>query len=247
MTDLPTSDLPTSDLSTSDFRLARPTATVDIPVAGGAIPSVVIGPIDGDPTAPGLLVIPSIFGPAPDLVRRLASLDGEPLVVLPDPFWRNGGGVVPYRDHQAAISRLRGFDAGLCADDLSAALEWTRAHSSGRVVALGICFGGPFVLRLAGLGRIAGGVTWHGSRMEGYLDRAATTTCPLRLHFGEADPITPPAAIAKIREAFAAHGDLSIVVHPGAVHGFSHDGAAYDEKACRAGLEATEELLRAER
>ena len=50
--------------------------------------------------------------------------------------------------------------------------------------------------------------------------------------------------IEKIRSVFVSHPDVSIVVHPGAEHGFSHDGRAYDEKACRAGLDAVGELLR---
>ena len=68
-------------------------------------------------------------------------------------------------------------------------------------------------------------------------------TCPLRLHFGADDPVTPPEAIEKIRAAFATHADLSIAVHPGAVHGYSHDNDAYDARACQAGLGATQELL----
>jgi dienelactone hydrolase len=57
--------------------------------------------------------------------------------------------------------------------------------------------------------------------------------------------VTPPDAIEKIRSAFAANPDVSIVVHPGAVHGYSHDGPAYDARACRAGLDAVRELLHA--
>jgi carboxymethylenebutenolidase len=122
-------------------------------------------------------------------------------------------------------------------------LDWTSARGNERVAGLGTCFGRTFVLRFAAEGRLAGVVTWHGGRMENFLERASDITCPLRLHFGEADPVTPPEAIAKIRAAFASHPDLSLVVHPGAVHGFSHDGDAYDERACRAGLDATKALL----
>jgi carboxymethylenebutenolidase len=174
---------------------------------------------------------------------RLAELSDDALIAVPDPFWRVGGGVVPYADHDAAFARLRGFDANRCSADLDAVVDWTRGRSNGRVVGLGICFGGPFVLRLASAGRLDGVVTWHGSRMEDHLDRAAEIRCPLRLHFGDVDPVTPPTAIEAVRAAFASHPDVSIVVHPGADHGFSHDGPAYDAKACRAGLDAAGELL----
>ncbi len=86
-------------------------------------------------------------------------------------------------------------------------------------------------------------MTWHGSRMESFLDRADRITCPLRFHFGSADPITPPDAIEKIRTAFAGHPDVSFVVHPGLEHGFSHQGKSYDATAAQAGLEAARELL----
>jgi carboxymethylenebutenolidase len=103
--------------------------------------------------------------------------------------------------------------------------------------------GGPFVLRFAAQGRLAGVVTWHGSRMQDHLERADDIECPLRLHFGSIDPITPPDAIDEIRDRLAKHPDLSIVIHPNADHGFSHDGTSFDATACRAGLDAITELL----
>jgi len=192
---------------------------------------------------PGLVVVPSIFGPAPDLLGRLAELADAALVVVADPFWRVGGGVVPYGDHAGAIARLQEFDRRQCFVDMRAVIDWTRGRCNGRVVGLGICFGGPYVLLAAGAASLSGVVTWHGSRMEGFLDRADRITCPLRFHFGDADPITPPAAIEQIRAAFAAHPDASFVIHPGAEHGFSHDGAAFDAIATRSAIEDTRALL----
>ena len=214
---------------------------VEIEVDGGAVPTDVLG--ERNAGRPGLVVIPSIFGPAPDLLRRLSEFGDRALVTVPDPFWRVGGGVVAYSDHSAAVGRMAGFDVGACTSDLRAVVDWTRAHGNGRVVGVGICFGGPFVLRFAGDGALDGVVTWHGSRMQNFLRRARETSCPLRFHFGSDDPVTPPDAIEAVRQAFSEHADCSIVVHPGVVHGFSHDGAAYDEKACRAGLDAVGELL----
>jgi carboxymethylenebutenolidase len=219
-----------------------PWRTECVPAEGGSVPTQV-GGSEARGGVAGLVVVPSIFGPAPDLLDRLAEFDDRALVAVPDPFWRNGGGVVPYDRHDAAIARLRGFDLRRCIDDLSAVVDHVRGRVDGPVVGLGICFGGPFVLRFAAQGRLDGVVTWHGSRMEDHLERASEIACPLRLHFGSADPISPPEAIEKIRSAFATHPDASIVVHPGADHGFSHDGPAYDQKACRAGLDAVQELL----
>ena len=51
------------------------------------------------------------------------------------------------------------------------------------------------------------------------------------------------AELEKVRAAYAHIDDVSIVAHPGAVHGFSHDGPGFDAKACRAGLDAGAEGL----
>lgn len=216
------------------------TTTVD--VEGGGVPVAVLGPADAQ-RLPALVAIPSIFGGAPDLIERLAAFADQALIAVPDPFWRVGGGVIPYGDHEAAFARLKGFEPGRCVGDMRAVAQWAKREGNGRVVGLGICFGGPYVLRLAAEGLLHGVVTWHGSRMEQHLERAGDVTCPLRLHFGGADPVTPPEAIDAIRAAFAAHPDVSIVIHPGANHGFSHEGDAFDPTACRAGLDAVEELL----
>ena len=213
-----------------------------VPVDGGGVPVHVIGPDDAS-GAPALVVVPSIFGPAPDLLADLAKLADAALVVVADPFWHEGGGVVPYADHDGAIGRLRGFELPRCLSEMNAVIDWARDRCSGRVVGLGICFGGPVVLNAAADGKLDGLITWHGSRMENHLGRAAAIRCPLRFHFGEADPVTPPDAIAKIRAAFADHPDVSFVVHPDLVHGFSHEGAAYDAAAARQGLDATRDLL----
>lgn len=222
--------------------MAGPAKTVEIEVAGGAIPTALIEP-EAPIRGPALVVVPSIFGPAPDLLERLAPLAVDALVAVPDPFWRVGGGAIPYPDRERAFARLQGFDLRAAIADLEAVLAWARARGNGRVVGLGICFGGPFVLRFAGEGLLDGGATWHGSRMENFLDRAAETRCPLRLHFGADDPISPPAAIEQIRSAFADHPDCEIAVHPGAVHGYSHDGDAWDPVAYEAGHAAVRELL----
>lgn len=211
-------------------------------VVGGAVPVRFLGP-ENARDVPGLVVVPSIFGPAPDLLSDLATLASAALVVVPDPFWHEGGGVVPYADHAGAIGRLKGFDRERCFAEMRAVIDWTRERCNGRVAGLGICFGGPVVLTAAGEGRLDGVITWHGSRMENFLERASETRCPLRFHFGEADPVSPPEAIAKIRAAFRDHPDASFVVHPGLVHGYSHQGAAFDAPAAQQGIDAARDLL----
>ncbi len=215
-----------------------------VTVDDGSVPVWTSGPHDAS-AAPGLVVIPSIYGPNPDLLAMIRSLGDAAFTVVMDPFWRVGNGAVDYGDHDTAIGRLGDFDRGLCRDDIAAVARWTAARTNGNVVGLGICFGGPDALTGATSGLFCAVATWHGSRMEQILDRLDGLEAPLRLHFGEVDPITPPEAIAAIRSAFANHCDCRIVVHPGADHGFSHDGPKWDAAATEAGMADVRALLAA--
>jgi len=213
-----------------------------IEVDGGAVPVNVLGPQDAS-AVPALLVIPSIFGPAPDLLERLEVLAGDTLVAVPDPFWRTGEGALEYSDRDTAIGRLSNFDPAASGREMATVAAWARQMSNGFVVAVGICFGGPFVLGLAATGLVNGVVTWHGSRMQGSLDLVPRIACPVRHHIGGADPVVPPEALEAIRAGFAEHPDCEIVVHPGAGHGFSHDGDDWDESAYQAGFADVVALL----
>lgn len=216
----------------------------DESTSGQGIPVHVQGPDDAS-KVPGLVVVPSIFGPAPDLLRQMAELADAALVVVADPFFSVGGGVVPYGDHATAISRLKGFDRERSFVEMRAVMDWTRARCNGRVAGLGICYGGPIVLIAAAEGALDGIITWHGSRMENYLEAADQIRCPVCFHFGGADAVSPPEAIERIREAFEHHPNATFVVHPGLEHGFSHEGRSFDEAAERAGIEDTRALLAA--
>lgn len=217
------------------------THELSIPVADGAVPVHVCGPEDASSLA-GVVVVPSIYGANHDLLAQMASVADVALTVVMDPFWRQGGGALPYTRRDDAFARVGELDRSKCRDDVEAVAGWTAERTTGRVVGLGICFGGPWVLTGAAAGHFAGAVTWHGSRMEGVLDRLEGLTAPLRLHFGDADPITPPEVIDAIRAAFADHPDCTIVIHPGADHGFSHEGPAFDRAAAEAGVADLREL-----
>lgn len=218
------------------------TRTVKLDVAAGQLPLYVQGP-DDTSTHPALVVVPSIFGPAPDLLERLSALAADTFVVVPDPFWRTGEGVVPYDDLDGAIGRLGDFDVKASASEMRAAVDWARSEGNGRVVAVGICFGAPFVLTMAADGLVDGVVTWHGSRMDSTVDRAGDIVCPVHHHAGGADAATPPELLAALAEAMAGNADAKIFVHDGAEHGFTHDGHAHDHDAERAAFGSVVDLL----
>ncbi len=215
---------------------------VDIEVEAGAVPTAVVGP-DDPSDVPAVVVVPSVFGPAPDLLVRLAELGDSALVCVPDPFWRTGDGPTPYGDMDQVGVRLTGIDIHVCRAEMGAVAAWARTQGNGRVIGIGICFGGPYVLRMAADGELDGVVTWHGSGMERVLRRAGEITCPVRHHLGSVDPITPPEVVDALREAFAGHPDAEVVVHPGVDHGFTHDGDTWDPTAYQAAFASVVDLV----
>ena len=112
------------------------------------------------------------------------------------------------------------------------------------MIGLGICFGGPVVLDLAAAGSLAGLVTWHGSRMDQFLDCVQRISCPIRMQFGGADPMTPPETIAKLESACRGNPDARFVVHPGLDHGYTLRGDRFDADALAVDLDVIRELLR---
>jgi carboxymethylenebutenolidase len=200
-------------------------------------------------TGAAVVIMPSAFGVAPDLEAQMEELAAAASVVVAiDPFYRSDGGPAAYEDMARVMARLQALDREAAYRDLGAAIDWARAQTSGQpVVLLGICFGGPYALVAAADGAVDGVVTWHGTRMEHYLERAAQMRCPMRLHFGGADPFVPHASVELVRAAFNGRGDVRIHVHEGATHGFSHRAAAraYDASAERAGMDSLRELIAA--
>jgi carboxymethylenebutenolidase len=205
----------------------------------------------GGGTGAAVVIVPSAFGIGADLEAQMEELaERASLVVAMDVFFREDAGPVPYDDRPRAMRRLQGMDRERVFRNLRATIDWTRdaargEGSGGRVVVLGICLGGPFALVAAADGFADGVVTWHGTRMEVFLERAAEMRCPMRHHFGAADPFSPPEAVEAVRKAFEGREDVAIVVHAGASHGFSQRALAraYDESAERSGMDAVRELI----
>jgi len=216
-----------------------------IPVEDGDLP-LTIARADGARAA--IVIMPSAFGVGHDLESQMEELAADAsIVVAIDPFFRGDGGPAPYEDMARVMRRLQAIDRPRALRDFRAAIDWTRAQDSGRsIVALGICFGGPFALLAAADGAVDGVVTWHGTRMENFVARAREMSCPMRLHFGSADPFVPQESVDAVRGAFSDRRDVHVFVHEGATHGFSHRAApqAFHEKAEHAGMSSVRELSR---
>jgi dienelactone hydrolase len=145
---------------------------------------------------PWVVFVPSIFGVAPDLRVQMAELGDHAQVLAVDPFHHVGGGPLPYTDFAQAVARLQQTDLPGFHAELVALLSVLTPQAP--VIGVGICFGGPFVVRAAGAG------LWQAwSRGTAAASRRSWTRCaamaergvPARLHFGDADAFVPPSTV----------------------------------------------------
>lgn len=195
-----------------------------------------------------VLIVPSAFGVAADLVEQMQELaQAASIVCAIDPFADRDPGPAEYTDMPRVMARLQSLDREQFYGHLREVISWLRAQTtpSRPVVFVGVCFGGPFALLAAADHLVDAVVTWHGSRMDNFLDRASAMQCPMRLHFGAVDPFVTPVAVQAIRAALESHANVQFFVHEGATHGFSHRSAAkaYNAAAEQSAMASVKELL----
>jgi carboxymethylenebutenolidase len=148
----------------------------------------------------GLVILQEIFGltdQLKDVVRSYAR-DGYD-VIFPCLFDRFAPRtVVPFSEP----NRGRDLAYGLALDkvvlDIAAAVNQVKGQCG--VSVLGFCWGGGVILRAAAELELRGAISFYGTRLPSYLDKAAK--CPLQFHFGTTDPNSPPETIDAVRRAF---------------------------------------------
>jgi dienelactone hydrolase len=114
-------------------------------------------------------------------------------------------------------------------------------QASGRLAAVGFCFGGLAVLTLARSGAdLAGVVSIHGSLATPRPAQPAAVRARVLACHGALDPHVPMADVARFAEEMDhAQADWQLIMYGGAMHGFTHSravpgampGVAYDERA----------------
>ena len=120
--------------------------------------------------------------------------------------------------------------------DIAATLEAASTH--GRVGVIGYCWGGSLAFLAATRLSPACAVCYYGGQIIDFKDE--TPTCPLMMHFGDADPIIPADARAAI---LAAQPGADIHVYP-AGHGFNcTERPDFDPESARVAGERTARFL----
>jgi carboxymethylenebutenolidase len=188
---------------------------------------------------PAVLVIHENRGLNPyieDVVRRFAAADF--LSFGPDALTPLGG--YPGND-DAGREMQASLDRNVITEDFVAAAEFLMAHpeSTGRVGAVGFCFGGGMVNTLAvRLPNLAAGVPFYGGQPP--VEDVPRIQAPLMIQYAELDERVN-AGWPAYEQALRANGKSYVMhMYPGTNHGFHNDTTPrYDEAAAKLAQERT--------
>ncbi|MSO21546.1 MAG: dienelactone hydrolase family protein [Acidobacteria bacterium] len=226
----------------SDARIKVENLVVPSPQGNGSINAYLVRPASATGKLPGVMVIHENRGLNPyvkDVARRLAT-EGY-MALAPDGTSSVGGW--PGNDEEGATV-FQKVDREKMTNDFEAAIRWlkARADCTGKVGAVGFCFGGGIVNMMAvRLGAdMAAGVPFYGGQPSAA--DAAKIKAPLVLNYGDA---TLDKRIADGWPAYetalkAANVTYSAYFYDKANHGFHNDTTPrYDAAAAKLAWERT--------
>ncbi|MHB8381138.1 MAG: dienelactone hydrolase family protein [Candidatus Binataceae bacterium] len=178
---------------------------------------------------PGLLVFQEIFGVNKHIRATVERWAAEGYVALaPDIFWRVEPGLdldyTPEGMRKGRSVRQK-LDLELVMTDIASSLAALRARPqcSGKVGAIGYCFGGLLAYLTAARTDIDVAISYYGGGVEQRTDEANLIVCPMMFHWGEKDGAISAPAREAARTALAKHDDAEFYVYRDAQHGFNCD------------------------
>ena len=227
-----------------DKRIKAGYETVQSPEGNGSIKGYLARPAKSG-KLPAVLVIHENRGLNPyieDVARRLALANY--VAFAPDGLTSVGG--YPGSDEKGAEA-FRKVDGKKMTEDFVAAAKWLKARSdsTGKLGAVGFCFGGGMVNQLAvRLGKdLNAGVAFYGRQAA--VDDVPKISAPLQLHYAGNDQ--------RINEGIAAYGDalkannkvFEVFMYEGKQHGFHNDTTPrYDADAAKLAWDRTLEWFK---
>ena len=230
-------------VTTDDKRLKTGYETVPSPRGNGSIRGYFVRPANADQKLPAVLVIHENRGLNPyieDVARRLGIENF--LAFAPDGLTSVGG--YP-GDEEKAAALFKTVDQNKMLEDFVASAEWLKARPdcTGKVGAVGFCFGGTTVNNLAvRLADLGAAVAFYGRQPSA--EDAAKIKAPLLLHYAALD--------ARITEGWPAYEaalkanrvNYTSYTYEGANHGFHNDTTPrYDEAAAKLAWQRTLDFL----
>jgi carboxymethylenebutenolidase len=225
---------PTKDQKESNVSVS--TRWIDIPAGKDSFGGYLALPKGGK--GPGIVIIQEIFGVnghIRDVVEQYA-LDGY-VAIAPDIFWRTQPRVeLEYvgADRDKGIELLQKTDVKLAAQDIgaTAAVLRTLPECTGKVAAIGYCFGGRLAYLAAADGSVDAAVSYYGGGIQNALDLAGQVKAPIQFHYAENDHGIPLDAVGQVKAAFAGRDNAEFHLYPNADHGFNCSvRASYNQHA----------------
>jgi carboxymethylenebutenolidase len=203
-------------------------------------------------SGPAIVLIQEIWGVNAHIraVADAYALDGY-VVLAPDVFWRQEGGVdLPYDESgtQRAYQLMQNLDGPNAVKDLQAAAQVLRQRPEyqGKVGVVGYCMGGRLAFELAATGAVDTAVCYYGGRIQDRLEIAPSIQVPLLFHYAALDAHIPATAVDAVKQAFAGRSNAKFHVYEGVDHGFNCWGRAmYNQRAAALAKGRTLEWLSA--
>ena len=216
-----------------DARLTTDYATVQSPQGNGTIKGYFARPAKASGTLPGILVVHENRGLNPyieDVARRFALANF--IAFAPDGLTSVGG--YPGDDEKGA-AKFREVNGPKMMEDFVASADWLKKNPecTGRIGAIGFCFGGGIANQLAvRLPDLGAAVPFYGRQPSA--EDTAKIKAPLMLQYAANDQGVD-AGIPAFEEALKANNKkYEKFIYDGTQHGFHNDTTPrYDEAAAK--------------
>jgi len=226
-----------------DSRIKTSYETVPSPQGNGSIKGYLAKPASAAAKVPAVIVIHENRGLNPyieDVARRFAVANF--IAYAPDGLTSVGG--YPGDDEKGA-AKFREVNGPKMLEDFVAAASWLKSHpqSSGKIGAIGFCFGGGIVNQLAvRMPDLGAGAPFYGRQPSA--EDTAKIKAPLMLHYAGNDPGVDQGIPAFEAALKANNKKYEVFVYDGAQHGFHNDTTPrYDEKAAKLAWQRTLEFF----
>lgn len=222
-----------------DKRLKTEYVTVPSPSGNGSIRGYYVRPAKITGKIPAVLVIHENRGLNPyieDVARRLGIVNY--LAFAPDGLTSLGG--YP-GDEEKAAAMFKNVDPNKMFEDFVASAAWLKARPecSGKYGAVGFCFGGTTVNKLAvRLPDLSAVVSYYGGQPSA--EDTAKIKAPLLLHYASLDTRITGGFPAWEEALKVNHVTYTAYIYEGANHGFHNDTTPrYDEAAAKLSWQRT--------
>ncbi len=226
--------------------------------AGQVIANGLLAVPAGEGKHPGVLVVHEWWG-INDYARGRAEMLAELGYVALAVDMYGDGKTAEHPDDAGAFAKAVMSDLPEATERFEAAMKFLAAQpevESGKIAAIGYCFGGGIVLQMAasGVEGLDAVVSFHGS-LGAKVPDGVTPTARMLVLTGTADEFVPDEQVKAFEKRMSAAGaNLTVIEYPGAEHGFTNpdaDAAAaefevpigYDQHADQASWGEMKEFL----